>query len=128
MIPMEIYSSKKMESWWGQFWDSFSATFICQPLKIRFLIPSINLIFIYNILLLTNNTDEINIIHETFQNNSVLNFTQKINISNKIPFLCVLKDTNMTDLPPLHIKNLPTLIPAPSIAIMNVPSVIKEQS
>ena len=45
-------------------------------------------------ILLTNSTDEINTIQLTFQNNSVLNFTQKISINNKIPFLGVLIDTS----------------------------------
>ena len=49
------------------------------------------------ILLLTNSTYEINTIQETFPNNSVLNFTQEININNKIPFLGVLIDTNNID-------------------------------
>ena len=46
-------------------------------------------------LFLTNSTDEINIIQETFQNISVLNFTEEININNKIPFLGVLIDTSI---------------------------------
>ena len=50
-----------------------------------------------DILLLTNDTYEINTIQETFQNNSVLNFTQEININNKIPLLSVLIDTNNID-------------------------------
>ena len=33
----------------------------------------------------------------SFKNNSVLNFTQEININNKIPFLGVLIDTNKND-------------------------------
>ena len=45
-------------------------------------------------ILLTSNTNEINTIHETFQNNSVLNFTQEININNKITFLGVPIDTS----------------------------------
>ena len=49
------------------------------------------------ILLLINSTDEINTIQETFQNNSVLNFTQEINMNNKIPFLSVLIDTSDID-------------------------------
>ena len=48
-------------------------------------------------ILLTNSTYEINTIKETFQNNSVLNFTQEININYKIPFLGVLIDTNNND-------------------------------
>ena len=50
-----------------------------------------------DILLLTNSIDEINIIQETFQNNSVINFPQEININNKISFLCVLIDTSNID-------------------------------
>ena len=34
---------------------------------------------------------------ETFQNNSVLNFTQEININNKITFLGILIDTSNID-------------------------------
>ena len=41
----------------------------------------------------TNSTDEISIIQETFQNISILNFKQEININNKIPFLGVLIGT-----------------------------------
>ena len=48
-------------------------------------------------ILLTNSTDEINTIQETFENNFVLNFTQEININNKIPFLGVLIDTRNID-------------------------------
>ena len=47
-------------------------------------------------LFLTNSTDEINIIQETFQNDSFLNFTQEINI-NKISFLGILIDTSNID-------------------------------
>ena len=50
-----------------------------------------------DILLLPSSTDEINTIQETFQNNSVLNFTQEININNKIPFLDVLIDSSNID-------------------------------
>ena len=50
-----------------------------------------------DILLLTNSTDEINMIQETFQNNSVLNFSQETNINNKIPFLGVLIGTSNID-------------------------------
>ena len=59
--------------------------------------PNIYLRYADDILLLTNSTDEINTIQETFQNNSVLNFTQEININNKIPFLSVLIDTSNID-------------------------------
>ena len=41
-------------------------------------------------ILLTNSTDEIKLILETFQNIYVPNFTQQIKINNKIPFFGVL--------------------------------------
>ena len=50
--------------------------------------------YIDNILLFTISPDEINIIQETFQNDSVFNFSQELNINNKIPFLGVLIDTS----------------------------------
>ena len=49
--------------------------------------PNIYLRYADDILLLTKSTYEINTIQDTFQNNSVLNFTQEININNKIPLL-----------------------------------------
>ena len=55
-----------------------------------------------------------NLTQETFQNSSVLTFTQEININNKIPFLGVQIDT----------KNIDRFI---LISIMNAPSAIKEQ-
>ena len=58
---------------------------------------NIYLRFTNDILLLINSTDEINMIQETFQNNSVLNFTQEININNKIPFLGVQIDISNID-------------------------------
>ena len=48
--------------------------------------PNIYLRYIDDILLLTNSTDEINIIQDAFQNISFFNFTQDIIINNKIPF------------------------------------------
>ena len=50
---------------------------------------NIYLTYTDDIFLLTNSTDGINIIQGTFQNTSVLNFTQEININNKISFLDV---------------------------------------
>ena len=47
--------------------------------------------------LLTNSTDEIKTIQETFQNNFVLIFTQEINANNKILFLGLLIDTSNMD-------------------------------
>ena len=54
--------------------------------------PNIYLRYVDNILLLTNRTNEINLIQETFQNDSIRNFTQELNVSNKIPFFGVLID------------------------------------
>ena len=53
-------------------------------------IPNIYLGFADD-MFLTNSTVDINTIQETFQNDSVLNFTQEINITNKITFLGVHK-------------------------------------
>ena len=91
--------------------------------------PNIHSRYADDILLLTYSTDEINTIQETFQNNSVLNFTQEININNKIPFLGVLIDTSNIDrfITFTYKKNLQTLIPGPSIFKINAPSAIKEQ-
>ena len=59
--------------------------------------PNIYLRYANVKLLLTNSTDEINTIQETFQNNFVLIFTQEINANNKIPFLGILIDTSNID-------------------------------
>ena len=59
--------------------------------------PNSYLRYAANILLLSNSTDEINKIQETFQNISVLNFTQEININNKILFLGTLIDSKNID-------------------------------
>ena len=56
--------------------------------------PPIYLRYVDDILILTNNINEINILQDTFQNNSVLNFTYELNKNNKISFLDVLIDTN----------------------------------
>ena len=58
---------------------------------------NVYLMYVDVILLFTNSPDKINTIQETFQNNYVLNFTQEININNKISFLGVLIDTNNID-------------------------------
>ena len=73
-------------------------------------------------ILLTNSTDEINTIQETFQDNSALSFTQEININNKILFLGVLIDTstiNQYITATYKKKNLQTLITAPLISKVN---------
>ena len=46
------------------------------------------------ILILAYNINEINTLQDTFQKNSVLNFTHELNKNNKISFLDVLIDTN----------------------------------
>ena len=56
--------------------------------------PPIYLRYVDHILILTNNINEINILQDTFQKNSVLNFTHGLNKNNKISFLDVLIDTN----------------------------------
>ena len=56
--------------------------------------PPIYLRYVDDILILTNNINEINILQDTFQNNSVLNFTHELNKNNKISFLDVFIDTN----------------------------------
>ena len=58
---------------------------------------NIYLMYADRMFLLTNSTDEISIILETFRNNSILNFTQEININNKIQFLGVLIETSNID-------------------------------
>ena len=67
-----------------------------------------------DLLLLTNTIDKINTIQETFQNNSVLNFTLEININNKILFLGVLIDARNINrfTTSTYKKKLLTLIPA----------------
>ena len=56
--------------------------------------PPIYLRYVDDILIFTNNINEINILQDTFQNNSVLNFTYELNKNNKISFLDVLIDAN----------------------------------
>ena len=51
-------------------------------------------IYVDDIPILANNINEINILQDTFQKNSVLNFIHKLNKNNKISFLGVLIDTN----------------------------------
>ena len=57
----------------------------------------------WNILILTPDTNEINAQQDTFQKNSVLNFTHELNKNNKISFLDVLIDTNNNNQTKLHI-------------------------
>ena len=53
--------------------------------------------YVNDILILANNINEINIQLDTFQKNSVPNFTHELNENNKISFLDVLIDTNNTN-------------------------------
>ena len=92
-------------------------------------VPNIYLRYVDDRPLLTNRTNEINTIQDTFQNNPVLNFTQEIYINDKITFLCVLFDTSKIGrFITSTYKNPLPLIPAPSIPKVNLSSVIKEQS
>ena len=125
-----LYIFNKMEQRWIQFWDPFFVIFTYQPLKISFfyIINKHNIYLRHaDDIILSNSPAEINTIQETFQNNSVLNFTQEININNKIPFLGVLIDANNNDrfITSTYKKNLLTLIPAPLISKVNAPSAIK---
>ena len=102
--------------------------------------PPIYLRYVDDILILTNNINKINILQDTFQKNSVLNFTHELNQNNTISFLDVLIDTNnkfiyifliyflyiMTSLPPLT-KNLLVITSVPSNLKVNAPSDIKKQ-
>ena len=55
--------------------------------------PSIYLRYVDDLLILANDINEINILQDTFQKNSVLNFTHELNKNNKISYLDVLIDT-----------------------------------
>ena len=59
--------------------------------------PSIYLTYVDNILILTNDIKEINMLHDIIQKNSVLNFTLELNKNNKISFLDVLIETNYSN-------------------------------
>ena len=48
--------------------------------------PPLYLRYVDDILILANNIKEINILQDTFQKYSVLNFTRELNKNNKIPF------------------------------------------
>ena len=56
--------------------------------------PAIYARYIDDIFILANNQQEIRNLQESFQNNSVLQFTYEINIDNKLPFLDVLIDNS----------------------------------
>ena len=56
--------------------------------------PPIYLRYVDDILILAHNINKINILQDTFQKNSVLNFTHELNKNNEFSFLDVLIDTN----------------------------------
>ena len=90
--------------------------------------PPIYLRYVDDILILTNNINEINILQDTFQNNSVLNFTHEINKNNKISFLDVLIDANNNNnFTTSTYKNPLVTTPVPSTLKVNAPSDIKKQ-
>ena len=87
---------------------------------------TIYLRYIDDILILANNINEIYILQNTFQNNSVLNFTHELNKNNKISFLDVLIDTNNNDnFSTSTYKNPLVITPVPSTLKVNAPSDIK---
>ena len=80
-------------------------------------------------LIRANDINEINILQDTFQKNSVLNFTPELNKNNKISFLDVLIDTNNDNynLTPSTYKKPLITTPVPSTLKVNAPSDIKKQ-
>ena len=50
--------------------------------------------YVDNILILANETNEINKLQDTFEKNSILNFTHELNKNKEISFLDVLIETN----------------------------------
>ena len=56
--------------------------------------PNLYLRYVDDILIFTENIDELKKLQQSFQDNSALKFTYEINKNNKLPFLDVLIDTN----------------------------------
>ena len=56
--------------------------------------PKIYLRYVDDILILTNNVNEVIKLQTAFQSNSVLTFTYELNKNNKMPFLDVLIHSN----------------------------------
>ena len=90
--------------------------------------PSIYQRYFDNILILANDINELNIQPDTFQKNSVLNFTHELNKNNGISFLDVLIDTNNKNDNFTIYTNKTTLIttPVPSTLKVNVLSDLKK--
>ena len=61
--------------------------------------------YVDDILILANYINEINILQDTFQKNSVLNFTLELNKNNKLSFLDVLMILTIITSLPLLTKN-----------------------
>ena len=80
--------------------------------------PSIYLRYVHDILILANDINVINILQDTFQNNSVLNFTHELNKNNEISFLDVLIGTNNNN-------NFTTSSYKKSLIITPVPSTLE---
>ena len=83
--------------------------------------------YVDDILILTSDINEINILQDTFQKNSGLNFTHELNKNNKISFFDILIDTNNNKSLPLLTKNPLVITPVPSTLKVNAPSDIKKQ-
>ena len=85
--------------------------------------------YVDDILILANDINEINILQDTFQKNSVLNFTHELNKNNKFSFLDVPIDTNNNNnFSTSTYKKIPLIItPVPSTLKVNAPSDIKKQ-
>ena len=92
--------------------------------------PSIYLRNVDDILILANDINEINILQDTFQKNSVLNFTHELNKINKISFLDVLIDTNNNNnnFTISTYKNTLKITPVPSTLKVNAPCDIKKEA
>ena len=82
---------------WGLSWARPSVIFTCLIPEIKYLIALENLQYLRyvdDILILAKDINEINIPQDTFQKNSILNFTPELNKNNQICFLDALIDTN----------------------------------
>ena len=83
---------------WVLSWARSSVISTCPISKIKYSIglkkPPIYLRYVDDILILANGINEINILQDTFQKYSVLNFCHELNKHNKISFLDVFIDAN----------------------------------
>ena len=79
---------------WGPIFSNFYMSDFQNRIFNSIKKPPIYLRYVDDIVILTNNINEINILQDTFQKNSVLNFTHELNKNNQISILDVLIDTN----------------------------------